>query len=81
MKIIKHGTPKERFFECPECGCVFVAFLKEKLPFAHLANDGLVCKCPDCGDWANEIVGYKEPQEPDNKDEVDNPGIVIEDDL
>ena len=54
MKIIKPGDPermeKARQFECPDCGCVFVANISEYMKTPDYRNGTLlVCECPTCG--------------------------------
>lgn len=49
MKVIKHGSLKERKFTCPVCGCVFVANANE---YYGNAISGKVlwynADCPEC---------------------------------
>ena len=54
MKILKEGDPgrleNSRRFECPACGCVFVANEGEYRRDVDLRNETtLTCECPTCG--------------------------------
>lgn len=50
MNIIKHGDAKKtgrlREFECPECGCVWIAWPHEV--YRNIAGLEHACYCPDC---------------------------------
>ena len=60
MKIIVHGNVIK--YECPICGCVWLASEDESMVENLYSNDKLVsqsfyCTCPDC--HANCIEGTK----------------------
>ena len=53
MKIIQPGDPERaseaRRFECPACGCVFVASAGEYRATFTLRNETVLsCTCPTC---------------------------------
>lgn len=53
MFIVKEGDlsrlDKEETFECPACGCVFVAKKEEYLSRTDYENNVIIeCKCPCC---------------------------------
>ena len=60
MEIIYDGTPKNYIFECPECGCVFVADSSEV--DGHKSVMGITYPwkwCPCCGQMdvsGNEVT-------------------------
>lgn len=62
MKIIQHGrkpvfnTIQFKKFRCHYCSCVFEADKGEYRVWAQLNTLFYQCKCPDCGEYANEVV-------------------------
>lgn len=53
MFIVKEGDlsrlNKEKTFECPECGCVFVAKKEEYITLTdYESNVFFKCRCPCC---------------------------------
>ncbi len=71
MRIIKKGKPRstdgELKFECPDCGCVFVAHKNEYslIDIAYPSFEDCFrakCKCPNCNSsvWGRSIFLDKE---------------------
>lgn len=51
MEFLKHGKVKKWKFCCPECGCEFLAELKDRRYTARVITElRFVCNCPDCGE-------------------------------
>lgn len=67
MKIIRHGSPDvleklSQKFECPVCGCVFVAQKQEysedyATSFTRCAVVR-IAECPECGEYCRAEVRY-----------------------
>lgn len=64
MKVIKQGKTKEELkaklkatkrFECKTCGCVFEADEDEYEFEEDYIYSSYYCKCPNCGQRANEV--------------------------
>lgn len=70
MIILKKGNLKEYKFECPECGCVFLAKSSEIDRWYYLGDIGTRrgLKCPCCKDdvYVSELTlsnsEYKHPR-------------------
>ena len=51
MRIIKHGDRnelKEFYFECGNCGCCFVANVRECSAHFYMNEIYHICRCPEC---------------------------------
>jgi phage terminase large subunit GpA-like protein len=51
MEIIKHGKKPDyrKKFECPHCGCQFIAdILEYRREQSGYNEEALVCICPEC---------------------------------
>lgn len=56
MDIIKHGQKPDykKQFECPHCGCQFIADAGEyKRRVCEYNTEELVCRCPECGEMCH----------------------------
>ena len=63
MKILKHGTLKERKFVCKVCGCEFVANANEY--YAYTASCITLWYNADCPECHND-TNVSEPWEDEN---------------
>lgn len=52
MKVLVEGTltklPRSRRFECPDCGCLFIASMHEYVREQAGDHWVAVCNCPTC---------------------------------
>ena len=74
MKILKPGKVEMRKFECPECGCVFVAEKSEAVKL--VGQDGnttislpyyVECPCSEVISW-DDGTPYEEPAQDEGTD-------------
>lgn len=67
MKIIKPGAPEvleklNQTFECPFCGCVFVAkkqdYSEDYATYFTRCAVVRIAECPECGEYCRVEVRY-----------------------